>query len=39
MQSEAEKQTMYNWCQKTIDIIKATYPADSLILKKEKWHD
>lgn len=37
--SEAEKQTMYNWCQKIIDTIKATYPADSLILKKEKWHD
>jgi hypothetical protein len=37
--SEADKQTMYTWCQKIIDTIKAKYPADSLILKKEKWHD
>jgi hypothetical protein len=37
--SEAEKQTMYNWCRKIIDTIKATYPGDSLILKREKWHD
>lgn len=37
--SEADKQRMYAWCQGIIDTIKAKYPADSLILKKEKWHD
>lgn len=37
--SEADKQTMYAWCQKIIDTIKSKYLADSLILKKEKWHE
>jgi hypothetical protein len=37
--SEADKQTMYSWCQQIIDTLKAKYPADSLILKREKRHD
>ncbi len=37
--SDADKQTMYAWCQQIIDTIKAKYPADSLILKKEKRQD
>jgi hypothetical protein len=37
--SEMDKETMYKWSQKIIDTLKAKYPADSLILKKEKWHE
>jgi hypothetical protein len=37
--SEADKQTIYAWCQKIIDAIVAKYPADSLVLKKERWHE
>jgi len=35
--TDAEKQTLYNWCNSIIDTIKANYPADSLILQKRKW--
>jgi hypothetical protein len=35
--SEADKQTLNAWCQQIIDTLKAKYPADSLILKKQKW--
>jgi hypothetical protein len=37
--SKMDKETMYKWSQKIIDTLKAKYPADSLILKKEKWHE
>jgi hypothetical protein len=30
----AEKETLAKWCQQIMDTLKATYPADSLILKK-----
>ena len=32
--SDADKQLLKSWCQGVIDTIKATYPADSLILKR-----
>jgi hypothetical protein len=32
--TEAEKALISNWCQNIIDTIKATYPADSLKLKR-----
>ena len=32
--TEAEKETLTKWCQSIMDTLKATYPADSLILKK-----
>jgi hypothetical protein len=35
--SEAQKQTIYSWCNNIIDTIKANYPADSLVLEKQKW--
>ncbi len=35
--TDAEKHTLYNWCNGIIDTIKANYPADSLILQKQKW--
>lgn len=34
--TDAEKQTLYNWCETTRDSIKARYPADSLVMKKKK---
>jgi hypothetical protein len=34
--SEANKQILNAWCQQIIDTIKAKYPADSLILEKQK---
>jgi len=37
--SEANKQTMYAWCRKIIDTLKAKYPADSLIQKDDKRHE
>jgi len=33
--TEAEKQTLYNWCEVLRDSIKADYPADSLVIKKK----
>jgi Haem-binding domain len=36
--SQADKQTLNAWCQQIIDTMKAKYPADSLILKKQKWN-
>ncbi len=35
--NETDKRTLYAWCNQVIDTLKATYPPDSLILKKEKW--
>ncbi|HSZ86709.1 MAG TPA: heme-binding domain-containing protein [Puia sp.] len=34
--SGADKQVLNAWCQQIIDTIKSKYPADSLILKKQK---
>lgn len=34
--TDAEKQTLYNWCDTIRDSIKARYPADSLVIKKKK---
>ena len=34
--TDAEKQTLYNWCDNIRDSIKARYPADSLVIKKKK---
>lgn len=34
--TEAEKQTLYNWCTDIRDSIKAKYPADSLVIKQKK---
>jgi hypothetical protein len=34
--TEAEKVTLTEWCQSIMDTLKATYPADSLKLKKKK---
>ena len=33
--TDAEKTTLINWCQNIMDTLKATYPADSLILKRK----
>lgn len=33
--TEAEKNTLINWCIATRDTIKARYPADSLVLKRK----
>ncbi len=33
--TDAEKQTLFNWCEIVRDSIKAKYPADSLVLKKK----
>lgn len=33
--TDAEKATLINWCQNIMDTLKATYPADSLILKRK----
>jgi hypothetical protein len=32
--TEAEKATLINWCQSIMDSLKANYPADSLVMKK-----
>jgi hypothetical protein len=32
--TDAEKATLTNWCQSIMDTLKATYPADSLKLKR-----
>jgi len=32
--SDAQKQTLINWCQSIRDTMKAKYPADSLVMKK-----
>jgi hypothetical protein len=37
--SETDKQTIIGWSQGIINEIKAKYPADSLILKREKRQD
>jgi hypothetical protein len=34
--SDAEKQTLFNWCENVRDSIKAHYPADSLVIKRKK---
>jgi hypothetical protein len=34
--TEAEKATLTQWCQSIMDTLIATYPADSLKLKKKK---
>ena len=34
--SEAEKQTLYAWCEAVRDSIKQKYPADSLVIKRKK---
>ena len=34
--TDAEKQSLYNWCETVRDSIKARYPADSLVIKKKK---
>lgn len=34
--TDAEKQTLFNWCDIVRDSIKARYPADSLVIKKKK---
>lgn len=33
--TEAEKKVLINWCEILMDSIKATYPADSLIIKRK----
>ncbi len=33
--TDAEKQTLFNWCEIVRDSIKAKYPADSLVIKKK----
>jgi hypothetical protein len=34
--TDAEKQTLINWCAGIRDSIKAKYPADSLVIKRKK---
>ena len=34
--SDAEKQTLFSWCENIRDSIKAHYPADSLVIKRKK---
>ncbi|MEN9685326.1 MAG: hypothetical protein RLZZ28_1112 [Bacteroidota bacterium] len=34
--TDAEKQTLLNWCEVVRDSIKARYPADSLVMPKRK---
>lgn len=34
--TDVEKSTLINWCQSIMDTLKATYPADSLIIKRKK---
>ena len=33
--TDAEKEILTNWCQSIMDSLKATYPADSLVIKKQ----
>lgn len=33
--TKEEKETLYNWCEILRDSIKATYPADSLVIKRK----
>lgn len=33
--TDAEKQTLFNWCETVRNSIKARYPADSLVIKKK----
>ena len=33
--TEAEKETLYNWCEVLRDSIQSDYPADSLVIKKK----
>ena len=37
--SAGDKELINNWCHSIIDTLQAKYPPDSLILKREKWHD
>lgn len=32
--TDADKEILFNWCSAVRDTIKATYPADSLVLKR-----
>ena len=34
--TDAEKQTLYAWCEAVRDSIKHKYPADSLVIKRKK---
>ncbi|MEI8109736.1 MAG: heme-binding domain-containing protein [Chitinophagia bacterium] len=34
--TDAEKQTLYSWCEAVRDSIKSKYPADSLVIKRKK---
>jgi len=34
--TDAEKETLTQWCQSIRDSLKAHYPADSLVIKKQK---
>jgi len=34
--SDAEKQTLFDWCEAVRDSIKHKYPADSLVIKRKK---
>lgn len=34
--TDAEKQTLFSWCNAVRDSIKAKYPSDSLVLPKKK---
>ena len=34
--AEAEKDALFSWCETVRDSIKAKYPADSLVLPKNK---
>jgi hypothetical protein len=34
--TDAEKQTLFAWCETVRDSIKARYPADSLVIKRKK---
>jgi hypothetical protein len=33
--TDAEKKALINWCEVLMDSIKATYPADSLVIKRK----
>jgi hypothetical protein len=32
---DTEKKALINWCEVLMDSIKATYPADSLVIKRK----
>jgi len=34
--TDAEKQTLYAWCEAVRDSIKSKYPADSLVIKRKQ---